>query len=315
MKMSSVAMGISAVAILAGVAGCGTQSHPTADATVATINHTTVTKSQLTNFVLGTEFMQGASFPSTTKEQKLEAKALVAQEAANQWALSHHLITQKKAQAQANTILKSQIESQTGGSSGLTSLLKSHKMTLSQFKSYLVQEVISDSAYSKAIKGVKAPTLQQEQAFYNANKSQDFTNPPQDELSDILVKTSSLANQILSQAKSGTSFATLAKKYSIASNGKKGGSLGYEAVSATSMSQGLYSAVQTMKVGQYATYKGTQGYHVIWLQATKPASVQSFASVKSEIQSQLQGQADDAAYQTWVNNLEKHDKITYAKNY
>lgn len=292
-----------------GLAACGTTSSASS---LATINNKPVTQAEVTNFVDGTEFMQGTQFPTTKKEKALELKAVVAQEAVTQWVLQHHLTTEKAAQKQASTILTGTIEPQVGSASQLNSLLKSDHLTKSKFASYLANQVIAESAFTKTSKTVKKPTLAQEQAFYQSNKTQ-FTSPPEDEVSDILVKTQSLANSILKKAKSGTPFASLAKQYSIESNSKKGGSLGYLAVSGSSMSQGMYTAVQSLKKGQFATYHGTKGYHVVWVQATKASTVQPFSKVKSTVVADVTQSLDGKAYQAFVAKLEKKDAIHYGK--
>jgi len=306
----SLGMALSATSLVVMIAGCGTQSTSASSTTVATIGKTSVTSAELTNFVDGTEFLQGTTFPTTKSEKTLEVKALVAQTAVNQWALSHHLITVKKAQIQAKSMIKNNIESQVGGQSGLTTLLKSHHLTNAGLLEYVTNQEVSASAFSKVTKDVKAPTLSQEQSYYKANES-TFENAPEDEISDIVVKTQSLANKILSDAKSGTSFASLAREYSISSTGKSGGSLGYLGLSSTSgISQGMYNAVQGLKAGAFTTYHGTQGYHVLWIQAIKPSTLQPFASVESEIKSEVQQTKDDSVYQAWTQKLEKTLKIS-----
>jgi parvulin-like peptidyl-prolyl isomerase len=313
MKMSKLGLAlIGAGALTAGLAGCGTQATTTA-AALATVNNAPVTHKQVTEFVNGTEFMQGTSFPSTKKEQKLELKAVVAQVAVNQWVLNHHLTTTKAAKKQAQSILTSDIEAQIGSASELSGLLKEEHLTKAELTSYLTNQVIAESAFEKAVKTVKAPTTKQEEAYYKANKS-SFMNSPEDEVSDILVKSKTLAATILKEAKAGTSFASLAKEYSIASNGKKGGTLGYEDVG-TSMGEDLYTTLSSMKAGQFGSYHDSKGYYIVWLQATKPATEEAFSKVKSEISTDVSQNLDDQAYENFVKKLEKKDTIRYAKGW
>ncbi len=293
----------------AAIAGCGTTASSASPTTVATVNGASVTSNDVNIFVKGTEFIQGMTLPNTKTEKSLEVKAVVAQVTVNQWALKHHLITEKQAQAKANQFITANIESQVGGKTGLVTLLKSHQLTFGELQTYITDEMIGQSAFNKVTKNVKSPTTTQEQAYYTANKA-SFSNPPEDEISDILVKSQSLANTILKDAKAGQSFATLAKQYSISSTGKTGGSLGYLPVGTTSMSQGMATAVQNLKAGQYATYHGTKGYHVIWLQAVKASTVQPFSAVQAQIKQQLLQNSADALYQSWTQKLEKAQKIT-----
>ena len=59
-----------------------------------------------------------------------------------------------------------------------------------------------------------------------------------------------------------------------------------------------------------ATYHGTKGYHVIWLQAVKASTVQPFSAVQAQIKQQLLQNSADALYQSWTQKLEKAQKIT-----
>lgn len=288
------------------LAGCGA-SATSASRTVATVNGQTVSAGDLHVFVKGTEFMQGQTLPNTAQEKKLEVKAMVAQTTVNQWALKHHLTTLKKAKSAAQQFIKADIESQVGGQSGLKSLLKSKSLTESDLENFLTQEMVAQSAFNQVTKGAKPPTTAQEQAFYTANKAQ-FATAPEDEISQIVVKSSSLASQILKDAKAGQSFRALAKQYSIASTGKTGGSLGYQPVSA--MTRSMASAVSKLKAGQFASYHDSSGYHVIWLQAVKPSGTAAFSTVKAQIAQQLQQQTDDTLYQSWTSKLEKSQKIS-----
>ncbi|MCY0899979.1 MAG: peptidyl-prolyl cis-trans isomerase [Firmicutes bacterium] len=313
MKTSQFSLALTATTLLVTLSACGTQATSSPQA-LATVNQEPVTAQDVANFVDGTEFLQGQTFATSAKEKTLELKAVVAQTAVNQWALKKHLTTVSKAKAQVNHLVSSVIEPEVGGAATLKSLLSSHHLTMSTLKSYLVQEEISNSAYAQVTKDVKGPSLAQEESYYKSNRDL-FATPAEDEISNIVVKSSSLAQNILKQAQGGTPFATLAKEYSIAPNGKTGGSEGFVPVSGSSMSQGLYDTVIKMQAGQFATYHGTQGYHVIWLQATKPAGYEPFSSktVQAEIKATILQTLDDKAYQAFVNKLEAHDKIIYHK--
>ncbi len=302
-------MALASAGMMMGIAGCGTAA-AAKPLTVAEVQQQPITKAQLTNFVAMTEFFQGTTLPNNSQEKTLEVKALVQQTAVNQWALAHKLITMKKASSQANQLITSQIEAQVGGAKGLDQLLKSKHLTFATLQTYVTDQMVTQSAFTYATKNVKAPTTASEQQYYQKNKTQ-FTNPQQDEIRDIVVKSKSEAATILSQVQHGANFAQLATKDSIASTGKSGGSLGYLPVSPTGgMSLGMYQAVQSMKVGQYTTYQGSQGYHVIQLEATKPATVSPFSQVQSQVSSVLLQQSQDTVYQAFASKVEKSMKIS-----
>lgn len=312
MKRQKAVLALSIPALGALIAGCGAHAaSASGSATVATVNGQKITAQDVNLFVKGTEFMQGASLPTTASEKKLEVKAVVAQTAVDQWALKHHLTTTKKAKSQASQFISANIESQVGGKSGLSKLLKQKKLTFADFQNFITDEMVAQSAFTKVTKNVKAPTTAQEKAFYQKNKS-SFTTPPEDKVSDIVVKTKSLADKLLKEVQGGTSFASLAKHYSIASTGKSGGSLGY--IPTSSMSTGMSHTLSGMKAGKYATYKGAHGYHVIWLQATKSSTVQPFSKVQSQVKSDLEQQTANSMYQSWTAKMEKSQHISIKKS-
>ncbi len=313
MKMKAMTLGLMAAGMTAAVAGCGTNASSPAAQDVATVQKQPVTTAQLTNFVAMTEFFQGSTLPNNKQEKALEVKALVQQTAVNQWALAHHLITMKSASNQASKLIKTQIESQVGGAKGLDQLLKSKHLAFSTLQTYVTQQMVTQSAFTYATKKVKAPTTAAEEQYYNKNKVQ-FTNPQQDEINDIVVKTQATANNLLSELQHGANFAQLAQKNSISSTAKSGGNLGYLPVSPQGgMSLPMYEAVLSMKVGQYKIYHGSQGYHVIELQATKPSTVTPFSQVQSQVKSLLLQQSQDNVYQAFANKVEKSMKITINK--
>jgi parvulin-like peptidyl-prolyl isomerase len=96
----------------------------------------------------------------------------------------------------------------------------------------------------------------------------------------ILVKSKTLATQLLAQVKADPStFAALAAKYSIDTGSKdKGGDLGFESRSAVVKSFG--TAIFTAKPGSYLLAHSKFGYHVIHVIAHR---VQSLASVTPQL--------------------------------
>lgn len=305
-KLKNVALGLGLSAIMTGAAGCGLFSSNSSASALATVNGHAITQTTLNNFVAMTELFNGSTLPNTAKEKYLEVQGLAQQTAVNDWALAHHLITVKSATAQANNIISAQLESQVGGAKGLASLLKTKHLTMTVLTNYLTQQMISQSAYQYATKGVKKPTLAAEQAYYQKNASQ-FKSPPEAEVSDIVVKTQAEATTVVGLLNKGTAFSTLAKKYSILpSEVKSGGNLGWLAETTTgTMSPAMYQTLQGMKPGQFTTYQGSQGFHVIRLVAVKPGSLSKFSAVQSQVSSDVLQQNQFNVYKTWANHVEK----------
>ncbi len=292
----------------AALAGCGQST--AAAKPLAVVNGSDLTTAQLNTMVKMTELFNGSTLPNTKQEKVSEVKYLVQEKSVEDWTLNNHLTTKAKAEASAKTVLDKSIEPEVGGKSGLDKMLKSKDVTLSQLNDYLTQQMILQQAYNKATKSVKPISTSAAEAFYKANP-QDFTGSPQVELQEITVKTDAEAKNIEAQVEKGASFATLAKADTTNTTLKsKGGEIGFTTDSTETLSPAVYKEVGTLKVGQYGITKGTSGYDLIHLQATKPATESTFSSVESEIKSNLLETAQSSTYQTFASKIEKQSKIT-----
>jgi peptidyl-prolyl cis-trans isomerase D len=129
---------------------------------------------------------------------------------------------------------------------------------------------------------------------YNESIAQ-YTSPEQVRASHILVKTEgkddaavkAKAEDILKQARSGSDFAALAKKYSEdEGSAKNGGDLDY--FGKGKMVPEFDQVVFTMQPQQISDLVKTQfGYHIIKLVDKKPAKVSTLAEVHQQIHDQL----------------------------
>ncbi|GAH31060.1 unnamed protein product, partial [marine sediment metagenome] len=80
--------------------------------------------------------------------------------------------------------------------------------------------------------------------------------------SHILVKKRSEADRLLKEIQSGTDFAELAKKHSLCSSGKKGGSLGF--FTRGKMVKEFEKAAFSLAKGELSNVVKTEfGYHII----------------------------------------------------
>ena len=143
---------------------------------------------------------------------------------------------------------------------------------------------------------------------YEKHKS-DFMQPEERRARHILIRVSPTASKadqaaalkkieaIQAKLKAGADFATLARKYSQDSTAANGGDLGY--FTKGTMVAAFDKAAFSMKPGQISgVIKTPFGYHLIQLEAIKPAGPKPFAEVKDQIRNQLiQQKARDEAYQ------------------
>ena len=104
----------------------------------------------------------------------------------------------------------------------------------------------------------------------------------------ILLGSEADANTVIEQLRKGKNFVALAKEHASGPTGPNGGDLGW--FSADSMIAPIIEAVSTMTVGSYSTapVKSDAGYHVLFLEETRPRVPPTLDSMREEIVSALQ---------------------------
>ena len=149
--------------------------------------------------------------------------------------------------------------------------LKSSGMGLDDLKFRVRVQALSDKLRTKVTKGKDTVTQAQVAGYYNKNKSR-FAQPERRDLRIVLAKTKAKANQALAAIKSGQSFASVAKKYSIDQASKnQGGKL--LAVAKGQQEKALDDAVFKAPKGKIQGPVKTQfGYYVFDVSKITPAS-------------------------------------------
>lgn len=302
---------VGSAAAACGTAGSTSQASPKP---LAEINGKPLTKQDWKLAVNATDVLQGVTMSTSKSAEKQQVKALASEVAVEEWALKHHVVTVKTAEKNAQLFVKENVETAMGGKAKTVAALKKKHLTLASLTHFMVQQMELDAAYSAETKNVKPVTTATAQAYYNAHKSQ-FATPPQDEMRMILVKTKPLADKIENELKHGGSWTKLAKQYSIDPGSKnKGGEYGWvDTGSASHFVKPFYEEMDKLKPGQMGIAHSQYGYHVIQVQATRPASTKSFSAVKSQLMSGLLQQKQGQVFQTFSNKVakESHVKIYF----
>jgi peptidyl-prolyl cis-trans isomerase D len=148
----------------------------------------------------------------------------------------------------------------------------------------------------------KKPEINDEEleAFYRQNYNR-YSIPEQRSARHILIKTAEedtedilsekrvRAEQVLELARSGEDFAELAKQYSEGPTGPRGGDLG--SFTRGRMVKPFEDSAFSLNEGEISDIVETQfGFHIIKLEKIEPAYTRTLEEVKSEIETQLQGQ-------------------------
>ena len=150
--------------------------------------------------------------------------------------------------------------------------------------------------------------------YYDKNQ-EEFNEKESVHARHILVKSEDEAKKIISQLKSlkgsalKTKFIELAKEKSTGPSGPKGGDLGF--FSKGQMVPEFNSKVFSMKVGSITKkpVKTQFGYHIIYLEEKRSASVRTFTEVKSFIEQRLKMEKFKDVMKTTMENLQKKATI------
>lgn len=175
--------------------------------------------------------------------------------------------------------------------SSFSSVLSYSGLTTDSFKQNLATNLYSIAA----LKDLKKVSTAQEKKWWKS-----YT--PDVTVQHISTSSKSDAETVIKKLKSGTSFATLAKKYSTDTATKnKGGKLAAFDSTDTSLSSTFKKAAWKLKEGQYTTtpVKTSSGYEVI--QVLKVAKKDSYANHRKFIDKQI--------YQTWAADSNTMTKI------
>jgi parvulin-like peptidyl-prolyl isomerase len=184
-----------------------------------------------------------------------------------------------------------------------------YKKSLENFKKDLLIKVWMDKVYERTL-----VSDSEANKFYQDNKDK-FKQKEQVHARHILVKTKEEAQKIIDELKKykgeelKKKFIELAKTKSTGPSGKNGGDLGY--FTKGQMVKPFEDAVFSMKKGEVSS-KPVQtqfGYHVIYLEDKKEASLTPFEKVKDKIIEQLKQKKFKEAIDSALKKAKENAKV------
>jgi foldase protein PrsA len=180
--------------------------------------------------------------------------------------------------------------------------LKKYGQTQADILMRVRLDLLSNKIRDQVIKGKDNVSDAQIQDFYNKNKSR-FSTPETRDLLIVLTKTKAKARQAQKAIKSGRSWASVAKKYSIDQASKnKGGKLPGQAKG--SLEQSLNTAVFSAKTGQLVGPLKTQfGWYMFRVTKIHPGKTQPLSQAKATIKQTLVSQNQQKALDSFVSRF------------
>jgi foldase protein PrsA len=177
-------------------------------------------------------------------------------------------------------------------------------------------DLLSNKIRDKVVKGKDTVSDKAIQDFYNKNKAR-FAQPEKRDLRVVLTKNKAEADKAYAALKSGDSWSTVAKKYSIDDTSKAaGGKLPAQAKG--TLDKELDTAVfAASKNDLKGPIKTQYGYYVFTVTAITAASQQTLAEAKETIKQTLQSQNQQKALDTFVKDFTKRwkDKTECSEGY
>ncbi len=179
-----------------------------------------------------------------------------------------------------------------------SSMLKTRGLTEKDVRNALRQQIIIDKAVGTGI------TISNSQvaAYFSKNKAA-FNKPAEVKARHILVANLATADKVEALLKQGKKFSALAKKYSIDPGSRdKGGELGY--FTKNQMVAPFSKYAFSAPIGKISPpIHSPFGYHIIQVQARKPALTATLANTRSKIVTLLKQQQESPLIQPFIMGL------------
>ncbi len=179
----------------------------------------------------------------------------------------------------------------------------------------LKRETLVKLFYENVIDSIARPNEGQMKRYYEDHQDM-FTEPARANARHILTKTEREAFEVKKKILAGMDFAEAAKKYSIdAVTNQRGGVIPgditkRDPVPGLGNLPELVDAVFSMNPGEVGgPIKTELGYHIIKVEAQRPARVKKFEEVKEQIQSQLKISRQSAVRDSIMDALKKKYKV------
>ena len=149
-------------------------------------------------------------------------------------------------------------------------------------------------------------TAQEAEEYYNKNK-QDFTEPLEWKVRELIVKNEEEAKAILVEIYQGANFVGFARTKSQGKSAPKNGDLGY--ISSFEFSK-MENAVATLEVGDVSNvFKGPEGYYIIKLEGKRGGEARPFEEIKEDIKAGLTLLKQQQAILSYLDDLRQKTVI------
>ena len=180
-----------------------------------------------------------------------------------------------------------------------------------------IRENLPIQKVQERVAGDAEPSQKEVEAFYEENKTLQFTTPEQRCARHILFNKDQKekAEEVKSQIQNGADFAKLAKEYSQdPGSAQQGGDLEClgKGETVSNFDEALFNAKKGEIVGPVET---EFGYHLIEVTDIRPQSTQPLEEVESQIRGQLATDLQAREFSAWLQKQKEQRNVKYLPGY
>jgi peptidyl-prolyl cis-trans isomerase SurA len=198
----------------------------------------------------------------------------------------------------------------------LEKAVRQQGLSYEDFKSNIKNKVVTQEVVREEVGRKLALTSKQEQAYYEAHK-QDFTQPEQEQLSEILIPTpddatdaqiaqaKAKADMVSAKLKAGDKFDDLAKQYSGGPTADQGGALGEPFKRGEGkLAQVIEDQVFALNTGDVTPpIRTRQGFILLKVTEHTQAGVQPLSAIEPQVQQAIYEESIKPALRTYLTGL------------
>ena len=183
--------------------------------------------------------------------------------------------------------------------------------TPSKWKREIQEDLMIKKVLERHLQEVPKPTAEEISAYYRAHQN-EFRIPMRFRVFQIVVPTLRVAEQVRKKLKAGEDFMTLARRYSISPEGRRGGDLGYWRDDQLPQE---FAIVRQMKVGEISDIIHTPyGYHILMLSSVKDAELLPLKKAAPQISERLWNKKREDEKARWIEVLKKKTRVVVREN-
>jgi len=185
--------------------------------------------------------------------------------------------------------------------------LAAEGLTLDEYRENVKKQILQARLINFAVKSKVVVTESDIKAYYDAHKDR-YAGEKRYHLRNILMDDESKIRGIKNKLDHGKKFATLAKRYSMASNASDGGDLGIFDIE--NFSESVKNSISKLKKGEYTPVISTdRGFQIFYVEDIIIKGRKTYKQAHDEIHEILYRKKVKDKFETWLEALKKRAAI------